>query len=187
MQLLRISKKTNKVKILSTKFNGLKTIEGIKFDDSRGYFREIFSEKLFKKKKFIFWCMSKSKKNVLRGMHLQTKKTQTKIISVVKGKILDVVIDCRLKSNNFGKYFRTILSEKNCKSLLIPAGFAHGFLALDKENIVFYGNDNYRSTNHEVTINWNDPSVKIKWPAGKKIISNKDKSGISFKDFVKKI
>ena len=120
-------------------------------------------------------------------MHLQTKKPQTKIISVVKGKILDVVIDCRLKSKNFGKHFKTILSEKNCKSLLIPAGFAHGFLALDKENIVFYGNDNYRSANREITISWNDQGVKIKWPVGKKIISNKDKSGISFKELVKKI
>ena len=175
------------MKILNTKFNGLRIIEGIKFDDSRGYFREIFLKKLFKKKKFIFWCMSKSKKNVLRGMHIQTKKTQTKIVSVVKGKILDVVIDCRPKSKSFGKHFKTILSEKNCKSLLIPAGFAHGFLTLDKENIVFYGCDNYRSANNEVTINWDDPSVNIKWPSGEKIISNKDKSGISFKEFVKRI
>ena len=175
------------MKVLNTKFNGLKTIEGIKFDDSRGYFREIFLEKLFRKNKFIFWCMSKSKKNVLRGMHIQTKKTQAKIVSVVKGKILDVVIDCRPKSKSFGKHFKIILSEKNCKSLLIPAGFAHGFLALDKENIVFYGNDNYRSTNSETTISWNDPIIKINWPSGKKIISNKDKSGISLKEFVKKI
>ena len=111
------------MKILNTKFNGLKIIGGIKFDDSRGYFREIFLKKLFKKNKFVFWCMSKSKKNVLRGMHLQTKKSQAKFISVVKGKILDVVIDCRPKSKSFGKHFKTILSEKNCKSLLIPAGF----------------------------------------------------------------
>ena len=175
------------MKILNTKLNGLKIIGGIKFDDSRGCFREIFLKKLFKKNKFIFWCMSKSKKNVLRGMHLQTKKSQTKFISVVKGKILDVVVDCRLKSKNFGKHFKTVLSEKNCRSLLIPAGFAHGFLALDKENIVFYGNDNYRSANNEVTISWNDPIIKINWPSGKKIISNKDKSGIFFKEFVKKI
>ena len=175
------------MKILNTKFNGLKIIGGIKFVDSRGYFREIFLKKLFKKNKFIFWCMSKSKKNVLRGMHLQTKKSQTKFISVVKGKILDVVIDCRPKSKSFGKNFKTILSEENCKSLLIPAGFAHGFLTLGKENIVFYGNDNYRSANNEVTISWNDPIIKINWPSGKKIISNKDKSGISFKEFVKKI
>ena len=175
------------MKILNTKFNGLKIIGGIKFVDSRGYFREIFLKKLFKKNKFIFGCMSKSKKNVLRGMHLQTKKSQTKIVSVVKGKILDVIIDCRPKSKSFGKHFKITLSEKNCKSLLIPAGFAHGFLALDKENIVFYGTDNYRSANNEATINWNDPIIKINWPSEKKIISNKDKSGISFKEFVKKI
>ena len=119
-------------------------------------------------------------------MHLQTKKTQTKIVSVVKGKILDIVVDCRLKSKNFGKHFKIVLSEKNCKSLLIPAGFAHGFLTLDKENIVFYGCNNYRSPNHEITIKWDDPSLNIKWPTQKKIISNKDKSGVSFKEFVKK-
>ena len=123
----------------------------------------------------------------LEGCISKQKKTQTKIVSVVKGKILDVVIDCRPKSKSFGKHFKIILSEKNCKSLLIPAGFAHGFLTLDKENIVFYGNDNYRSANNEATINWNDPIIKINWPSGKKIVSNKDKSGISFKEFVKKI
>ena len=168
------------MKILNTRFHGLKTIEGIKFDDSRGYFREIFLKNLFKDNKFVVWRMSKSKKNVLRGMHLQTKKSQAKFISVVKGKILDVVIDCRPKSKSFGKHFKTILSEKNCKSLLIPAGFAHGFLTLDKENIVFYGNDNYRSANNEATVSWNDPIIKINWPSEKKIISNKDKSGTSF-------
>ena len=120
-------------------------------------------------------------------MHIQTKKTQAKIVSVVKGKILDVVIDCRPKSKSFGKHFKIILSEKNCKSLLIPAGFAHGFLALGKENIVFYGNDNYRSANNEATISWNDPIIKINWPSGKKIISNKDKSGVFLKELVKKI
>ena len=73
----------------------LKIIEGVKFNDNRGYFREIYLNKLFSRKKFIFWCMSKSKKNVLRGMHLQTNNTQEKFISVIKGKILDVVVDCR--------------------------------------------------------------------------------------------
>ena len=175
------------MKILNTKFNGLKIIEGIKHHDSRGYFREIFLKKLFKKKKFIFWCMSKSKKNVFRGMHIQTKKTQTIIVSVVRGKTLDIVVDCRLKSKNFGKHFKIILSEKNCKALLIPAGFAHGFLTIDKENIVFYGTDNYRSANNEVTISWKDPSVNIKLPSKKQIISKKDKSGVSLKEFLKKI
>ncbi len=173
------------MKISKTKFKGLNVLNGIKFNDSRGYFREVYLEKLFKKKKFIFWCMSKSKKNVLRGMHIQTKNPQEKVISVIKGEIFDVVIDCRKNSKTFGKYFKIILSENNCKSLLIPAGFAHGFLALKKENIIFYGNSKYRSAKSEFTIKWNDTKLKIKWPKGKKIISKKDKLGKSFKDFLK--
>ena len=89
------------MKYQKTKFKDLKIYNGIKFDDSRGYFREIYKDN-FLKKKLIFWCMSKSKKNVLRGMHLQTKKPQAKFISVVKGKILDVVVDCRKKSKTYG-------------------------------------------------------------------------------------
>ena len=118
---------------------------------------------------------------------MQLKKPQAKLVTVTHGRILDVVVDLRKNSKTFGKHFKIILSEKNCKSLLIPAGFAHGFLTLDKENIVFYGNDNYRSANNETTISWNDPIIKINWPSGKKIISNKDKSWVFLKEFVKKI
>ena len=173
------------MKISKTKFNDLKILNGIKFDDSRGYFREVYLEKFFKKKKFLFWCMSKSKKNVLRGMHIQTKNQQEKVISVIKGEVIDVSIDCRKNSKTFGKHYKIILSESNCKSLLIPAGFAHGFLTLKKENIIFYGNSKYRSAKNEFSINWNDPKLKIKWPKGKKIISKKDKLGKSFEDFLK--
>ena len=169
------------MKYQKTKFKDLKIYNGIKFDDSRGYFREIYKDN-FLKKKLIFWCMSKSKKNVLRGMHLQTKNPQAKFISVVKGKILDVVVDCRKKSKTYGKHFKIILSDQNCKSLYIPAGFAHGFLTLSKENIVFYGNSNYRSANHELTIKWNDSKLNINWPKCKKIISKKDLNGISVAD-----
>ena len=173
------------MKILNTKFNGLKTIEGIKFDDSRGYFREIFLEKLFRKKKFIFWCMSKSKKNVIRGLHLQKKFGQDKFISVVKGKIFDVVVDLRKKSKTYGKKYTVILSEKNSTSLFIPAGFAHGFCTLEKENLVFYGCTNYRSKNNEIGIIWNDDKLKIKWPIKKPLVSIKDKKLKTFIDFEK--
>ena len=172
------------MKILKTKFSGLKVINGLRFNDARGYFREIYLNRLFKDKKFIFWCMSKSKKNVLRGMHLQTQNTQEKFISVIKGKILDVVIDCRKKSKTFGKHYKIILSDKNCKSLLIPSGFAHGILGLANENIIFYGNNNYRSVKSEVTIKWDDQKLNIKWPRGEKIISKKDKKGKSFEEFL---
>ena len=173
------------MKYQNTKFKDLKVYHGIKFDDNRGYFREVFKEK-FLKKKLIFWCMSKSKKNVLRGMHLQTKKPQDKFVSVVKGKILDVVIDCRKKSKTYGKHFKIILSDKNCKSLYIPAGFAHGFCGLEKENYIIYNCTNYRHKKSEIGIQYNDRSLKIKWPIKKPIISKKDKKSLSFSQYKNK-
>ena len=100
---------------------------------------------------------------------------QAKFVTVLKGKILDVVVDLRIKSKTFGKHFKIELSEKNSKSLLIPKGFAHGFLGLEKENIVLYSNDNYRSQKNEVGILWNDKKLKINWPKKKLIISKKIK------------
>ena len=172
------------MKYQKTRFKGLRIYQGIRFSDSRGYFRETFKEK-FLRQKIIFWCMSKSKKNVLRGMHLQTKNAQDKFISVIKGKIFDVVIDFRKKSKTYGKYFKIILSDKNCKSLYMPAGFAHGFLTLSKENLVFYGNTKYREKKYEVTIKWDDKDLNIKWPKSKKIISKKDLNGMKMKEFKK--
>ena len=84
------------------------------------------------------------------------------MVTVLKGKILDVVVD--LAKSKLGKHFKIELSEKNSKSLLIPKGFAHGFLGLEKENIVLYSNDNYRSQKNEVGILWNDKKLKINWP-----------------------
>ena len=123
--------------IKKTSFKDLFIIENNRFVDQRGYFKELLLEKKLKKK-FVFTVMSFSKKNVLRGLHLQNKKTQGKFISVLKGKIFDVAVDLRKNSKTFGKYFSTIISEKNSKSIYIPPGFAHGFCALEKENYVIY-------------------------------------------------
>ena len=166
------------MKIVNTKFKGLKIIKGMNHYDNRGYFRETFKNSFFKNKNFIFWCMSKSKKNVLRGLHLQKKFGQDKFISVVKGKIFDVVVDLRKKSKTYRKHFSIILSEKNSISLFIPAGFAHGFCGLENDNLVFYGCTNYRSKKNEVGILWNDKTLKIKWPIKKIITSSKDKNNI---------
>ena len=131
--------------------------------------------------------MSYSKKNVLRGLHIQTNKSQGKYISVLKGKIFDIVVDLRKKSKSFGKCYKNILSEKNSRSLYIPPGFAHGFVGIDNNNYVIYSCTNYRDKNSEVGIIYNDPILKIKWPKRKYIISSKDKQNISFeKTFFKK-
>ena len=171
------------MKLLNTKFYGLKIIRGINHYDKRGYFREIFKNNFFKNKKFVYGCISKSKKNVLRGFHIQKKFQQDKIVSVIQGKIFDVAVDLRKKSKTFGKYYWIILSEKNSTSLFIPAGFAHGFCALENENLVLYGLTNYRSKNNEIGILWNDDSLKIKWPIKKLIISGKDKNNITFEKY----
>jgi dTDP-4-dehydrorhamnose 3,5-epimerase len=114
---------------------------------------------------------------------MQTMCQQDKFVSVIKGKIFDVVVDLRKKSKTYGKYFSIILSEKNSTSLFIPAGFAHGFCGLENDNLVFYGCTNYKSKKNEVGILWNDKTLKIKWPTTKPILSKKDKNNITFEKF----
>ena len=130
--------------------------------------------------------MSFSKKNVIRGLHLQKKKSQGKFVTVVKGKIFDVAVDLRKNSKTFGKYYKCILSEKNSNSIFIPPGFAHGFQALSKENYIIYSCTTYRNPKSEIAIKYNDNDLKIKWPSRKIIISAKDQKAISFRKFIKK-
>ena len=160
----------------------LNIIQNKKHHDKRGYFQELLKEKQINKK-FPFIVMSYSKKNVLRGLHIQTNKSQGKYISVLKGKIFDIVVDLRKKSKSFGKCYKNILSEKNSRSLYIPPGFAHGFVGIDNNNYVIYSCTNYRDKNSEVGIIYNDPILKIKWPKRKFIISSKDKQNIRFEEF----
>ena len=169
------------MKIHKTKFKNLLVFKSKNFFDNRGHFRELALEKKIKKK-LIFTVMSKSKKNVLRGLHMQKKLKQGKYISCLKGEILDVVVDCRKKSKTFGKHFKIILSEKNCKSIYIPPGFLHGFLGLGKENIVIYGCTNYRDQKSEIGVSWNDKDLKINWKIKSPILSKKDSQNLKFKD-----
>ncbi len=172
------------MKIIKTKFNGLKIYKKDTFNDKRGYTRELFLNKLIKKK-FPFDIISLSKKNVIRGLHLQIKKPQGKFITVLKGKIFDVVVDCRKNSKTMGQYFSIILSEKLNNSLYIPGGFAHGYCSLSSESILHYKMTEYRDKKFERGILWNDKDLNIKWPIKKPIISAKDKANISFKNFIK--
>ena len=154
------------------------------YKDARGFFTELW---LKKKIKFPckFTAISSSKKNVIRGLHLQKQRSQGKFITVLKGKIFDVAVDLRKNSKTFGKHFKIILSEKNCRSIYIPPGFAHGFCTLAKENYVIYGCTNYRDKNSESGINYDDIDINIKWPIKKPILSSKDKKNMSLKEFLK--
>ena len=156
--------------IIKTKFDSLILVKNKKFNDSRGYFKELIVEKNIKVK-FPFHVMSFSKKNVIRGLHIQTKNPQGKFITVIKGKIFDVTVDLRKKSKTYGKYFSKILSEKN---------------SLDNENFIVYSCTQYRNARSETGINYNDKDLNIKWPIKKPIISLKDKKNYSLKEFCNK-
>ena len=167
---------------IKTKFKDLFIVNTRVFRDSRGWLKEEF-KKNFIKKNLVFTLVSSSKKNVLRGLHLQTKKPQDKFLSVLKGRVLDIAVDLRKNSKTYGKHFKIILSEKNGKHLFVPKGFAHGVLGLDKENILHYACSNYRDPKSEVSIKCDDTDLKINWGIKKPIISKKDKLALSFKDF----
>ena len=171
--------------IKKTKFKDLILIKNKSYKDKRGYFKELLKEKDLKNS-FPFKVMSFSKKNVIRGLHLQSKNSQGKFVSVIKGKIFDVVVDLRKNSKTFGKALTSILSEKNSISIYVPPGFAHGFCGLSQENYVIYSCTKYRDKNSETGIMYNDKDLKIRWPIKKAIISNKDKNNLSFKDYLEK-
>ena len=168
------------------KFKDLFITKNKIFKDNRGYFKELLRENIIKKK-FPFIVMSYSKKNVIRGLHLQTQSSQGKFVTAIKGRVFDIAVDLRKNSKTYGEYFSCILSEKNSNSIYIPPGFAHGFQALDKENYIIYNCTKYRNSKSEVAIKYDDKNLRIKWPLKRKIVSKKDKDAISFLEFKKKM
>ena len=172
------------MKLIKTKIPGPLVIKSKIHRDHRGFLRETFKNNLFKSIKFPFEILSYSKKNVLRGIHLQTSFSQDKILTVTKGRIFDVAVDLRKGSKFFGKYVSVYLSDKDDYSFFIPKGFGHGFLCLTKDCMVNYKCSNYRNSKYEKTIIWNDPDINIKWPCKRPILSNKDMTGLSLKDFI---
>ena len=171
------------MKIIDTPIEGLKIIKQKNNSDTRGNLRETFNKKILKHN-FIFEYCTTSKANVLRGFHFQTKFQQAKYVNVLKGKILDCVIDLRKKSKTFGKIFKIILSEKNCLSLYVPEGFGHAYYSYEKLNIIYYKLTNYYKPKFEDGIIFDDRQLRIKWPKLKIVISKKDKKLRTLKDFI---
>ena len=173
------------MKLIKTKIPGPLIIKTKIYNDKRGFLKETFRNNLFKNIKFPFDIMSFSKKRVLRGLHIQTNKSQAKIITVTRGKIFDVAVDLRKNSKTFGKYISLIISENSDFSIYIPKGFAHGFLCLSKQCTINYKCSEYRHSKSEKTLSWNDPKVNIKWPISNPILSKKDKIGLNLLYFKK--
>lgn len=169
------------MKVIKTAIEDVVIIEPDVFGDARGYFFESYSQKKFDEQvlpvKFVQDNESKSKYGVLRGLHFQKgKDAQSKLVRVVKGRVLDVAVDIRKGSPTFGQYVAVELTEDNHRQLFVPRGFAHGFSVLSEEAIFQYKCDNLYAPQSEGAIAWNDPVIGIDWqlPAEDVLLSAKD-------------
>ncbi len=167
---------------ISTSLPGVLIIEPRVFGDERGFFLESHNERAFAElgieARFVQDNHSSSRRNVLRGLHYQIKQPQGKLVRAIEGEILDVAVDLRRSSPTFGGWEAVILSEANRRMLWIPAGFAHGFYVLCDRAQVLYKATDYYAPEHERTVMWNDPELKIDWKLnGEPIISVKDQRG----------
>lgn len=152
-----------------------------RFDDQRGWFSEVYRKEWFDELRveFVQDNVSFSKKQILRGMHYQTVPGQAKFVSVLKGKIFDVIVDIRKNSQNFKKWTGFELSAENGKQLFIPVGFAHGFVALE-DAIVSYKVSSYFDPETEKSFRYDDPSIQIDWPIKEVILSERDRNAPNF-------
>ena len=170
------------MKAIETKLKGCFILEPNVFKDSRGYFFESFNQNKFnaligQEINFVQDNESFSSKGVLRGLHFQTGDyAQAKLVRVVKGTVLDVVVDIRKESSTFSKHFSIELSEDNKSQLFVPRGFAHGFIVLSDTAIFSYKCDNFYNKASEQGLRYDDPYLGIDWklPANEFIVSEKD-------------
>ena len=174
------------MKVISHKIRGLFVIRTKILFDKRGSFRRSFCKKFLKKNKIVFnVCQGNlsenNKKGTLRGFHFQKYTNKdAKILTCIRGKALNVTIDLRKKSKTYLTIKKTILSEKNKYSLLVPPGCANAFLTLQNNTIIHYYMNDYYKKNTDVGIRYDDPIIKVKWPFKPKVISDRD---LGFKDF----
>ncbi|MGL5786281.1 MAG: dTDP-4-dehydrorhamnose 3,5-epimerase [Bacteroidales bacterium] len=175
--------------VIKTDIEGVVIIEPRIFGDKRGYFFESFSQKEFDEKVcrtvFIQDNESRSSYGVLRGLHFQKPPfCQSKLVRVVKGKVLDVAVDLRKGSATFGQYISVELSAENKRQVFIPRGFAHGFVVLSDDAVFQYKCDNYYAPEHESSVAWNDATIGIDWRINPADItlSAKDQTAPELKD-----
>jgi len=177
------------MQIERNQIDGLLIIKPDVFEDPRGYFFESYNAEKFRQHRvdvtFLQDNESKSGKGVLRGLHFQVPPyAQGKLVRVVKGSVTDVAVDLRKSSPTYGQWSSVILSEQNKWMYWIPPGFAHGFVTLEENTVFFYKCTQVYHKESERGIAWNDPDLKIDWGVVNPVISEKDKNGMKFRDFV---
>lgn len=179
------------MEVIKTAISGVVIIEPKIYGDERGYFYESYSQREFEEKvakiTFVQDNQSFSHYGVLRGLHFQKPPyTQSKLVRVIQGKVVDVAVDIRNGSPTYGKYVAVELTEENHRQLFIPKGFAHGFVVLSKTALFQYKCDEFYHPEAEGAIAWDDPEIDVKWgvPAGDIALSAKDSRHQYLKDFL---
>jgi len=175
------------MEVIQTEIPDVKIVQPKVYGDDRGFFLETFEQKRYQEMlginlNFVQDNHSRSQKDVLRGLHFQTKNPQGKLVRVVRGKVFDVAVDIRKDSKTYGKWISVVLSEDNKTQLWIPPGLAHGFLVLSDIADFEYKCTNYYDPTSEACLLWNDPTVNIKWGISNPILSEKDKLGKTLKE-----
>ncbi len=164
--------------VITTDLPEVLIVEPTVFGDQRGFFLEVYQLRRYADsgigRRFVQDNISRSGYGVLRGLHLQNPMTQGKLVSVLRGRVLDVAVDTRLGSPNFGRHVAIELSEENRRQLWVPRGFAHGFVVLSETADFFYKCDELYSPNDEIVIRWNDPRIGIKWRVENPQLSARD-------------
>jgi dTDP-4-dehydrorhamnose 3,5-epimerase len=174
------------MKLIETELPGVLVLEPQVFEDARGVAFESYNKRRFRELsgidvEFVQDNRSRSAKNVLRGLHYQVGRPQGKLVSALAGEIYDVAVDLRRGSARFGGWVGVTLSAANRRMLWVPAGFAHGFLALSDGTEVHYKMTDFWVPENERVIAWNDPKLAIRWPlAGQPILSPRDAKGAPF-------
>jgi dTDP-4-dehydrorhamnose 3,5-epimerase len=159
-------------------------IEPEVFSDDRGFFFESFNQRVFeaavgRPTAFVQDNHSRSSKGVLRGLHYQIRQPQGKLIRTIAGEVFDVAVDIRRSSPTFGKWVSAALTAQNTRQLWVPAGFAHGFVVLSETAEVLYKTTDYWAHQHERSILWSDPELRIDWPLpGDVILSSRDRQAL---------
>jgi len=176
------------MRVIPTAISGVLIIEPVVHADARGHFLETFHARTYAAAglpgEFVQDNESLSLKGVLRGLHLQLKGPQGKLVRVVQGEIWDVAVDIRPESPTFGQWVGETLSAENWRQLYVPPGCAHGFCVMSDQAIVHYKCTTFYDRDDEVGIAYNDPSLAIPWPIADPVLSPKDQRNMRWSDFV---
>ena len=174
------------MRILETELEGVKIFEPAIFGDSRGYFLETFNVGRYREAglhhDFVQDNLSISRKDTLRGLHLQNPNQQGKLVMVLSGAVLDVAVDVRVGSPTFGRHVSVVLDDQTHRQFWIPRGFAHGFLTLSTDVRFLYKCDAHYDRSSEMSIRWNDPDIKIDWAVERPLLSEKDAAAPLLRD-----